>query len=351
MENSTNVKVKEAVKVDPSNIMQVGMGFWASKTLLTAVKMELFTELAVKPMTGSEVKQRLCLHDRSLYDFLDTLVALGFLQKTGNKETATYSNSADSDLFLDKNKLSYMGGLLEMANNRLYPFWNFLEEGLKRGTPQNEIRTGEASLFEKIYSDTDKTREFVNAMSGAQTGNFITLATQFDFSAYNTLCDIGGAGAQLSAHVVSHNPHMKCISFDLPPVSPIALENVSKMGVADKVEVRIGDFFKDSFPKVDVITMGNVLHDWGTTEKKMLISKAYDALPEGGALVVIENIIDNERRENAFGLMMSLNMLIETAEGYDFTAEDFDEWAIEAGFSETYAMKLTGPTSAVVALK
>ena len=302
-------------------------------------------------MTGAEVKNQLCLHDRGLYDFLDTLVALGFIQKRGLKEAAKYSNSEDSDLFLDKNKLSYMGGLLEMANNRLYPFWNFLEEGLKRGTPQNEIRTGEASVFEKIYSDKDKTREFVNAMSGAQAGNFIAFSTQFDFSTYSTLCDIGGAGAQLSAQVVSHNPHMKCISFDLPPVGPIAMENVSKMGVADKVEIRSGDFFKESFPKADVITMGNILHGLGATDKKMLIRNAYDALPEGGSLVVIESIIDNDRSENAFGLMMSLNMLIETVEGYNFTAADFEEWAREAGFVETYDMRLTGPTSAVIAIK
>lgn len=351
MGNLTEAKVKEAKKVDPSNIMQVGMGFWASKTLLTAVKLELFTLLAVKPLTGTEVKHQLCLHDRALYDFLDTLVALGFLQKRGLKKTAKYSNSEDSNLFLDKNKLSYMGGILEMANNRLYPFWNFLEEGLKRGTPQNEIRTGEMSMFEKIYSDKDKTREFVNAMSGAQAGNFITFSTQFDFSAYHTMCDIGGAGAHLSAHVVSHNPHMKSISYDLPPVSPIAMENVSKMGVADKVEIVSGDFFKDSFPRADVITMGNILHDWGTTEKKKLIGKAYDALPKGGALVVIENIIDDERRENAFGLMMSLNMLIETVDGYDFTAADFEEWAREAGFVEISVMSLTGPTSAVISIK
>jgi len=351
MENLSELKVKKAQQVDPSNIMQVGMGFWASKTLLTAVKLELFTLLAFKPLTGQDIKVKLCLHDRALYDFLDTLVALGFLEKEGNKHTSIYSNSADTDLFLDKNKLSYMGGLLEMANNRLYPFWSFLEEGLKRGTPQNEIRTGEASLFEKIYSDQDKTREFVNAMSGAQAGNFNTFATEFDFSSYHTLCDIGGAGAQLSAQVVIHNPHMNCISFDLPPVSPIALENVSKMGVADKVEIRSGDFFVDSFPAADVITMGNILHDWGMENKKMLIRKAYDALPEGGALVVIENIIDNDRRQNAFGLMMSLNMLIETAEGFDFTAADFDGWAKEVGFVETYAIWLTGPSSAVIAIK
>lgn len=351
MGNLTDTKVKEGIKVDPSNIMQVGMGFWASKILLTAVKLELFTFLAVKPLSGAEIKRELCLNGRGMYDFLDSLVALGFLNKKGVKETAAYSNSADSDFFLDKGKLSYMGGLLEMANNRLYPFWNFLEEGLKRGTPQNEIRLGEKSLFEEIYSDIDKTREFVNAMSGAQAGNFVTFATQFDFSSYTTLCDIGGAGAHLSAHVAIHNPHMNCISFDLPPVSPIALENSSLMGVANKVKVVTGDFFTDSFPKADVITMGNVLHDWGTKDKLMLIGKAYDALPKGGALVVIENIIDDERRENAFGLMMSLNMLIETIDGYDFTAADFDKWARDAGFVETSVMRLAGPTSAVVAIK
>lgn len=351
MGNLTDSKVKEGIKVDPSSIMQVGMGFWASKTLLTAVKLELFSHLATKPLSGEEIKHKLCLNGRGMYDFLDTLVALGFLQRKGKKESAVYSNSPDADHFLDKSKQSYMGGLLEMANNRLYPFWNFLEEGLKRGTPQNEIRTGDKTLFEEIYSNIDKTREFVNAMSGAQAGNFITFATQFDFGSYNTLCDIGGAGAQLSAHVVTHNPHMNCTSFDLPPVSPIALENISLMGVANKVKVVSGDFFSDTFPKADVITMGNVLHDWGKEDKLMLIRKAYDALPKGGSLVVIENIIDDERRENAFGLMMSLNMLIETPEGFDFTAAEFDGWAKEAGFSESYVMRLTGPTSAVVAIK
>jgi len=238
-----------------------------------------------------------------------------------------------------------------MANNRLYPFWNYLEEGLRTGTPQNEIRSGRKSLFEEIYTSIDKTREFVNAMGGIQTGNFIKFAKEFDFSGYKTLCDIGGAGALLSAHVAANNPHMKCISFDLPPVSPIALENVSKMGLATRVEVRSGDFFSEPFPKADIITMGNILHDWGTDDKMKLISKAYDALPERGAFIVLENIIDDERRENAFGLMMSLNMLIETSEGYDFTAADFNEWASEAGFRRTSVMSLTGPSSAVIAIK
>jgi hypothetical protein len=351
MKTSPEIQVKEAIQVDPSRIMQVGMGFWASKTLLTAVKMELFTQLATQSLTGQEIKHRLGLNGRGLYDFLDALVALGFLQKSGNMETAVYSNSTDAELFLDKCKLTYMGGILEMANNRLFPSWNFLEEGLKTGTPQNEIRTGRTSLFEEIYNDKRKTREFVNAMSGAQAGNFRAFALQFDFSGYHTLCDIGGAGALLSAQVTVNNPHMKCISFDLPPVSPIALENISKMGLADKVEIRSGDFFNDPFPRADVITMGNILHDWGTSDKKKLISKAYDALPAGGALIVIENIIDDERRENAMGLLMSLNMLIETAEGYDYTGADFSKWTREAGFKKSSVMPLTGPASAAIAIK
>ena len=344
-------KKKKEMMVDPSNIMQTGMGFWASKTLLTAVKLELFTVLAEKTMSGEEIRRRLCLNGRGMYDFLDALVSMGFLERSGIREYAVYANAADADLYLDKNKITYIGGLLEMANNRLYPFWNFLEEGLLKGTPQNEIRTGEQSLFEKLYEDKDRTREFVNAMSGAQTGNFVTFAHQFDFSDYKTLCDVGGAGAQLSAHVVTHNPHMNCITFDLPPVSPIATENVSKMGVANKVKVVSGDYYEDPLPRADVITMGNILHDMGLSDKKMLISKAYDALPKGGSLVVIENIIDDERRHNTFGLLMSLNMLIETREGFDFTFEDFELWVKEAGFKETSLMKLAGPASAAIAKK
>ena len=337
--------------VNPSKIMQIGMGFWASKTLLTAVNMNLFTHLAEKPLSGKEIQSKLGLHTRSLYDFLDTLVALGFLKRTGIKETAMYSNAEDANIFLDKNKLSYIGGILEMSNNRLYPFWNDLEEGLKTGLPQCETKNGGKPFFEAIYADPKKLNEFVHAMGGAQMGNFIAFAKGFDFSNYKTLCDIGGAGGNLSAHVAMNNHHMHCTSFDLPPVAPIAKKNMSILNLNDQVTIASGDFFTDDFPKADVITMGNVLHDWGKDDKKTLINKAYQALPNGGALVIIENIIDDNRSENAFGLMMSLNMLIETPEGYDFSASDFDELAKEAGFKSTTVMPLTGPTSAVIAIK
>lgn len=338
-------------QITPSHIMQVGMGFWASKTLLTAVNMNLFTLLAKGELSGQEIKEKLGLHDRGLYDFLDTLVALGFLKRSGLKETSMYSNAEDTNLFLDKNKPTYIGGMLEMSNNRLYPFWNDLEEGLKTGKPQNETKTGGAPIFEALYADQQKLREFIRAMGGIQMGNFMMLSKSFDFSPYSTLCDIGGSGGHLAAQVAMNNEHMSCVTYDLPPVAPIASENIEMMGLSDRVTVQSGDFFNEDFPKADVITMGNILHDWGTQDKNMLIKKAYDALPKGGALVVIENIIDDNRSENAFGLMMSLNMNIETPEGFDFSAADFDGWAKKCGFTQTSVMPLTGPSSAVIAIK
>lgn len=336
---------------NPSKIMEVGMGFWASKTLLTAVNMGLFTHLAKDELSGNGIKEKLGLHDRALYDFLDTLVALGFLKRTGIKENARYSNTKDTALFLDKNKPSYVGGMLEMANNRLYPFWNDLEEGLKTGKPQNETKTGGAPVFEALYANEQKLREFLKAMGGIQMGNFMVFSKAFDFTNYKTHCDVGGAGGYLAAQVAMNNLHMKCVSFDLPPVEPVAKENINMMGLSDRASVQSGDFLNEDLPKADVITMGNILHDWGINDKKMLIKKAYDALPQGGALVVIESIIDDNRSKNAFGLMMSLNMNIETPEGFDFSASDFDSWAKECGFTQTSVMPLTGPSSAVIAIK
>ena len=313
------------ITVDPSKIMQIGTGFFGTKTLLTAVNMELFTVLAKRDLSGKDIQTKLGLHSRSLYDFLDALVSM--------------------------NKQSYIGGMLEMCNNRLYPFWNDLEDGLKTGLPQNETKNGGKPIFEAVYGDPKKLREFVGAMAGVQMGNFMEFAKVFDFSKYKTLCDIGGAGGFLAAHVAMNNQHMHCTSMDLPQVEPIAKENIQNMGLKDMVKITSGDFFTDNFPKSDVITMGNILHDWGTKDKKMLIKKAYDALPKGGAFVVIENIIDNNRSKNAFGLLMSLNMLIETTEGYDFSFSDFDDMVKEAGFKSTALMPLTGPTSAAIALK
>lgn len=342
---------KQQQELDPSKIMQVGLGFWASKTLLTAVNMGLFTLLAEGELSGQEIKTKLGLHERGLYDFLDTLVALGFLKREGLKETSIYRNADETELFLDKNKPTYIGGILEMANNRLFGFWNDLEEGLKTGLPQNETKHGGKPVFDALYENPAKLVEFVNAMAGIGMGNFAAFAEKFDFSDVKTICDVGGSGGHLSMQIVSKNDGVKCTSFDLPGVCEVADENIKNWGLGDRIKTHSGNFFTDEFPKADIITMGMILHDWGLEDKKMLMKKAYDALPDGGSLVAIENIIDDNRSENAFGLMMSLNMLIEFDKAFDFSGADFAEWAKEIGFREVSIMPLTGPASAAIAVK
>ena len=338
-------------ELDPSHILMVGMGFFASKTLLSAVELGLFTELARRPMTGSEIAGALALHPRAVPDFPDALVALGFLDRNGDGAHATYRNTPETALFLDRESEHYIGGILEMANARLFGFWADLTEGLRTGAPQNETKHSGEPLFAKLYETPERLEQFMNAMAGVSAGNFRALAEKFDFSRYKTLCDIGGATGQLSCMVAARHAHMRCTSFDLPNVVPIAQRRIAAAGLEDRVTAIGGDFFADALPKAEVITMGMILHDWNLEKKKLLIRKAFDALPEGGAFVVIEALIDDARRKNAFGLLMSLNMLIEFGEAFDYTGADFAAWCREAGFRRFEVIPLAGPSSAAIAYK
>jgi hypothetical protein len=287
------------------------------------------------------------LHPRSCRDFLDTLVALGFLAR----EDGRYSNTPATDLFLDRKKPSYIGGLLEMANHRLYPFWGHLTEALRTGKPQNEIRTGDAPLFEALYADPYRLKEFLAAMTGISHGAALGIAAKFPWSQYRTFVDIGTAQGDTAAQIALAHPHLNGTGFDLPEVGPIFEEYVESLGLASRLRFVGGSFFDDPLPKADVVIMGHVLHDWDLPTKRCLIGKAFEALPPGGAFIVYEAIIDDDRSKNAFGLMMSLNMLIETPGGFDYTGADCQGWMRDAGFRETRVEHLTGPDSMVIGIK
>jgi O-methyltransferase domain/Dimerisation domain len=339
------------VELDPSHIMQVGAGFWASKTLLSAVELELFTHLGAESMSAGEIGERLGLHPRAIHDFPDTLVALGFLEREGNASDGRYRNTAETAAFLDKRSPTYIGGILEMFNARLYRFWGDLTEALQTGKPQNEIKHTGKPMFDELYSDPARLEQFMDAMQGISLGSFHALAEKFDFSKYETVCDVGGATGQLCMILAKRYPDLRCTSFDVPVVTPIAEKTISAAGLADRETTASGDFFADPLPRADVITMGMILHDWNLDRKMHLIRSAYDALPEGGAFIIIENLIDDARRENVFGLMMSLNMLIEFGDAFDFTGSDFAGWCREAGFRDTETLHLAGPASAGIAYK
>lgn len=333
---------------DPSKILETGMAFWASKTLLSAVEIGLFTELAKHPEPLDAVSARLGLHPRGARDFLDTLVSLGFLQR--DDETGTYSNTPDTDTFLDKNKPSYIGGMLEMANHRLYPYWGHLTEALKTGLPQNEAKRN-PDFFAELYADPARLREFLSAMTGVSRAANLGIAQLPLWQHARSFVDAGTAQGDLAAQVALAQPHLTGTGFDLPQVGPVFEDYIDGHGLGERVTFKGGDFFADPLPAADVVLMGHILHDWDLDQKKHLIKLAYDALPVGGHFVVYDAFIDDARRESTAGLLMSLNMLVETPGGFDYTTADAKSWLAEAGFREARHHPLSGSAAVLIAMK
>jgi SAM-dependent methyltransferase len=347
MSNAPTTAMESVGMPDPGPIMQLGTAFWASKTLLSAVELGLFSELAAGgPGDAEDLRARLALHPRSARDFFDALVALEMLERTDG----VYDNTQSTAMFLDRNAPTYLGGMLEMLNARLFGFWNSLTDGLRTGEPQNEARVGE-DFFAKLYSDPAGLSGFLKAMTGISAGAAHALAGAFPWSEHETVVDVGCAQGCVPAVLAQAHGHLRGGGFDLPVVQPVFDEHMTACGVADRMTFSAGDFFADELPAADVLVMGHILHDWNLEEKMALLEKAHRALPDGGVLIVYEALIDDDRRENPFGLLMSLNMLIETPGGFDYTGADCSSWMREVGFAESSVHHLAGPDSMVLARK
>lgn len=337
---------KDATELSPEGILQLGLGFWASKTLLSAAELGLFTELAACPLDGETLRQRLGLHERGARDFFDALVALRMLERDGG----VYRNTAATERYLDRNKSTYVGGMLAGAGQRLYANWGSLTEALRTGKPQNGTADGE-DLFEMLFSDPEKVEMFAKAMSGGSLQAAEALARRFPWANYDTFIDIGTAEGRLPVEVGRLHSHLTGGGFDLPPMRPVFEAYVEQHALADRLSFYSGDFLAGPLPSAEVLVMGHILHDWNLEVKRELLAKAWSALPKGGALIVYDQIIDDERRENAAGLLMSLNMLVNTNGGFDYTRAEGIGWVREAGFAEVRCEHLAGPTSIIVGIK
>lgn len=331
---------------DPGRLLQLGWQFAASRAFLSAVELGLFTALARGALDEPTLRERLGLHERGSRDFFDTLVALGLLTRRRN----LYANAPDVDLYLDRTKPEYVGGMLEMMAGRLYGFWGSLTEGLRTGKPQNEAKHG-GDLFGSLYANSEALRGFLAAMTGVSMASARAIARKFPWRKYASFCDVGGAQGCVSVQLAQAHRHLAGGEFDLPPVQPIYEDYVRGFGLEDRLRFTAGDFFRDPLPSADVLIMGHILHDWGLQEKQLLLQKAYAALPRHGALIVYESMIDDGRSRNLGGLLMSLNMLIETPAGFDFTIADCRQWMKATGFRRTQAVPLAGPETMVIGYK
>ncbi|MDB5927846.1 MAG: methyltransferase [Betaproteobacteria bacterium] len=330
----------------PDCIMQLGHAFQGSKTLLSAVELGVFTALAHGPLELDTLRDQLGINERGVRDFLDALVALGMLTR---HEDGRYSNTIETDLYLDRNKPTYVGGLLEGFNTRHYGNWGSLTTALRTGKPQSGTRgTGN---YPALYADQSRLENFVSGMTARTRPVANALAVKFPWANHRTFIDIGTAEGCLPVEIAQTHPHVTGGGFDLPEARLHFESHVQKHGLSNRLRFCSGDFFADALPSADVLVMGRVLHNWDLATKKMLLQKAFVALPPGGVLIVYERLIDDERRVNAAGLLSSLNMLVNTAGGFDSTGVDYIGWMRDTGFRDMRIEPLTAEQSMVVGVR
>lgn len=342
--NRTNIAARTA-KPSSDRILDIGFAFRKSKVLLSAVELGLFSELGSYALTCEELAERLGVHQRGARDFFDALVALELLDRD---RQGRYTNRPDCVPYLDRSSPSYLGGRLDHLNSRLYRHWGHLTQALRSGEPQSDLGTGG---YAALYADRSAFETFLEAMSGGSLLPALTLARVFPWPSYRTVIDIGAAQGCVPVEIARVHPHLGGGGFDLPQVEPEFTRFVRSHGMEQRLRFHPGDFLKDELPRADVLIMGRILHNWDLPTKLMLLQKAYRVLPPSGALIVYDTLIDDARRHEAEALLASLNMLIETTGGFEYTATQCAGWMRDCGFDELRVEPLDGRESAVIGLK
>jgi hypothetical protein len=327
------------------HIVELGHSFQAAKTLLSAVELGVFTALADGPLDAQALRERIGIGRRGAVDFFDTLVAIGLIDRDAGGH---YTNTPDADLYLDRQKPTYVGGLLELFDSRHFAAWTSLTQALRGNGPE---RTAGSGHYPALYTDPVMLGAFARGMTGGSRLVAPAIVKEFPWRDYQTIVDIGTAEGCLPVEIIRAYPHIRGSGFDLPALKPLFDNYVESHGLSDRLQFCPGNFFEDSLPTADVLIMGRILHNWDLPTKRMLLRKAYEALPADGALIVYECLIDDERRTAAAALVMSLHMLIMTAGGFTFTASDCVGWMREAGFNDLRVTPLAAAYSMIVGIK
>jgi SAM-dependent methyltransferase len=325
----------------PAGILRLANSFCDAKALLTAVELGLFTTLHAGPASEQEIRERLGLHGRGLSDWLNLLVELNVLVAEGGR----YGNGEGADRFLVRGSESYIGGFLERSNNNLYPAWGKLSEALRTGQQQS------GSHFDHVVDNPKILGQFINSMDALTRVLGPQLIAAYDgWTDYHSVLDIGGCQGSLASQVVSANPHLAGAVFDLPQMAPFFEKNVADQGLTGKVTFHGGSFFTDPLPAADIVMLGHVLHDWDAQQRKFLVQKAYESVTPGGVLLVYDRMLDraSSRVEN---LVISLDMLLVTDGGSEFTVGELRGHAEAAGFTSVEDRPLGEYDTLVVAHK
>ncbi|WP_371657980.1 methyltransferase [Streptomyces sp. NBC_00280] len=328
----------------PGEILQLTMAFYGSRALISAVELDIFTLLAEKPMPVSELCERAGMHPRGAHDFLDALVALGLLERDADDG---YYNSPAADRYLDRRKPGYVGGYTRLADTKLLPVWTRLTDALRTGEKQVPSQGG----FFGGYADPDATRNFLGAMDAVNSGVGRSLSEALNWQEYDSFVDLGGARGNLAAHLRQSHPHLDATCFDLAQMEPFFQEHMKSLDIADQVRFIAGDFFEDPLPQADVFVVGHILHYFGLRQREDLLARIFGALNPGGVVLVYDRMINNDRRGASLSLLGSLNMLLTSADGREYTPAECTQWLSGAGFTHLRNTAVSRPDTLVIGHK
>jgi hypothetical protein len=321
-------------------LMALSTSFWAFKTLAAAHELDLFSRLAGGPgTTAGELAQALGLHPRPAEMLLTGCAALGLLEKTDGR----YRNTPLSEAYLVKGKAYYFGGFVQMADKRLYAGWGKLAEALRTNRPTTWDPAVHSSLFDG--EDPVMLALFWEAMHSLSMMTAHKLGEAVDLCDFRRLLDIGGGSGAYDIELCKQYGELRATVFDLPHVAAIAAGKIIEAGLTDRIETAGGNFFEQLPGDHDVHLLSMILHDWDEAKNRALLRRSFEALPSGGAVVISELLVNDEKTGPAPAALMSLNMLIETEGGRNYTPAEYSAWLDEAGFRRVETVWFDAPAA------
>ncbi|MGX1852372.1 acetylserotonin O-methyltransferase [Streptomyces sp. NBC_01456] len=307
----------------PAGILRLANAFCDAKALLSAVELDLFTTLRDDARTPQEIGAALGLHGRGLRDWLQLLVGLDLLERDGDR----YRNAPGARHYLVRGEPLYIGGFLERSNRNLYPAWGRLTEALRTGKPQA------GGDFFTMIEDPRLLGQFVNMMDALTHVLAPQLLAAYDgWDRHATVLDVGGCRGNMAARIVAAHPHLTGRVFDLPQMAPLFDEKMAELGMTGKVTFHPGDFFTQELPEADLVVIGHALHDWSAEQRRLLVHKAFRSVRPGGELLVYDRMLDEDPR-HVENLVISLDMLLVTDGGSEYTVAELRDHATSAGFA------------------
>jgi acetylserotonin N-methyltransferase len=338
---------KDITRPDPGVVLDLLQAFRCSKVMFAAVALGVFDALAAEPRPPTDLANALKVNADALERLLDACVGLDLLQR----DRSGYRNTPAAAAYLCQTSPHRLTGYINYSNEFLWKLWGNLEDAVREGTNRWQQTFGwEGPIFAHFFRTEEAKREFLMGMHGYGLISSPQVVTAFDLSSFRRLVDLGGATGHLAVAACRRYPALEAVVFDLPEALPLAEELVGTSGVADRIRLIAGDFFTAALPEGDLYAVGRILHDWSEEKILRLLERIFARLPAGGALLIAEKLLDEDRSGPRLAHMQSLNMLTCT-EGKERTLAEYEGLLKRTGFGEVLGCRTASPLDAVLARK